>query len=168
MTRSVALSRMITLETFDVEVYNGVDQQGLPSYDTEVEVEGRVKREDKLVVDSDGSNIKAELTIWVPAREAVLPDQRDRVTYESKTYIVVQVKDVKGRDAQRIHRRVRCRRAEQSYVRRIDSYCDCGSGRGGWPVARRGGWDILRVTVRLKRFTGNCSTDGEHNGRGAG
>ena len=111
MTRSVVLSRMITMETFDLEVYNGVDHQGVPSYDTEVEVEGRVKREDKMIVDSDGSDIKTELTIWIPEREAVLPDQRDRVTYESKTYIVVQLKDVKGRDAQRIHRRVRCRRA---------------------------------------------------------
>ncbi len=110
MTRSVVLSRWVTLEAFTLEVYKGVDHQGAPSYDSEVEVDGRVKREDKMVVDSDGSNIKAELTIWVPEKEAVLPDQRDRVTYSSTTYIVVQVKDVKGRDAQRIHRRVRCRR----------------------------------------------------------
>ncbi|KKL08631.1 hypothetical protein LCGC14_2573940 [marine sediment metagenome] len=107
---SVTLSRHVALETVSVEAFLTVDGQGLPTYDSPVDVDARVLQQTKLVVAADGSRIKTALSLWVPSGAALMPDEQDRVTWSSKIYIVMDVKHVKDRDAQTIHRRVRCRR----------------------------------------------------------
>ena len=94
----------------ELEVFDTIDGQGKPSYLTPVEVEGRVLRQDKFIVVGDGSKLKTELTIWVPGTETTLPSEKDRITYDSKTFIVAVIKEVKRGDATVVHRRVRCRR----------------------------------------------------------
>ena len=70
-----------------------------------------LQSQDKLVAAADGSQLRTELTIWFPPDAALLGNERDRITWETETFIVETVKDVKGRNAKLIHRRVRCRRA---------------------------------------------------------
>ena len=107
---SVTLSRHVALETVSVEAFLTVDGQGLPTYDSPVDVDARVLQQTKLVVAVDGSRTKTSLSLWVPNGAALMPDEQDRVVWSSRNYIVVDVKHVKDRDAQTIHRRVRCRR----------------------------------------------------------
>ena len=107
---SVTLGRHLTLETVQVETALGVDGQGARTYDTPVDVEVRAVRQARMLLQTDGSSIRTVLSLWVPPDAALLPDEQDRITYESKTYFAVEVKDVKGRDAQLVHRRVRCQR----------------------------------------------------------
>lgn len=106
----VILDRHLKLETVQVEEFSAVDGQGKPSYTSPVDVEARVIRQDKLVVLADGSQITTQLTVWFPGGTTPLLDNRDRVTFSGELFIVMQTKDVKDRDAQLAHRRVRCRR----------------------------------------------------------
>lgn len=107
---SVTLARHVKLEDLPVEQFTTTDGQGKPSYAASVTIKARVLRQDKLAVAADGSRVRTNLTVWVPPNATVLPDERARVTWETSTFIVVMVKDVKGRDAQLLHRRIRCRR----------------------------------------------------------
>jgi len=110
MTGSITLSRHLKLETVEVEAFTAVDAQGEPSYNTFVDVEVRVLRQDKTVVQADGSLLRTELTIWFPPDAALLASRNDRVTWESEKFIAEIVKDVKTRAAKLAHRRVQCRR----------------------------------------------------------
>ena len=110
MAKSVTLARHLTLETMQVEEMTGLDGQGKPSYNTPVDVDARITREDKLSMRADGSYVKTNLTAWVPADAAIIPDEQYRVTYASIAFIVEMVKDVKNRNAELVHRRLRCRR----------------------------------------------------------
>ena len=107
----VALTRHATLEAVGVEVYASIDGQGKPSYATSVDVNMRVLRQTKVVIDTDGSKLRTDLTAWIPNTETVQPDERDRITYLSVTFIVVAVKEVKDLNNVVVHRRIRCRRA---------------------------------------------------------
>jgi len=104
---SVTLNRHVVLETVQVEVRTGVDGQGMPAYDSPVDIDVRLTRQDRVVMRPDGTYMQLELTVWVPADAAVLPNEHDRLTYGGEQFIVLQVKDVKDRAAQLVHRRLR-------------------------------------------------------------
>ncbi len=110
MSPSVLLSRHLKLETIEVEAFDRVDGQGKATYLSPVDVDCRVLQQHKEAFDRAGSRIRTDLTLWVPPDAALLPNEQDRVTWTSKTYIAVDVKHVKDRDAQLTHRRVRCRK----------------------------------------------------------
>ncbi len=107
---SVALARHWVLETVQVESALAFDGQGARTYDTPVDVEVKAARQTKMVLQTDGSSIRTVLTLWVPADAALLPNEQDRITWQSNTYIAVDVKHVNGRDGQLVHRRARCKR----------------------------------------------------------
>ncbi len=108
---SVILDRHLTLETVGIEAHTGVDAQGAPAYDTSVDYDVRVVRQDKVIITADGSKLRTQLTLWVPFDATVaFPDERDRVTLGGITFIVAEVKDVKDSNAVIHHRRCRCRR----------------------------------------------------------
>ncbi len=108
---SVLLARHLTLETIELEPNaNTIDGQGAPTYNTTVDVQARVLRKNKMLTSAEGSEVLTTLMVWVPGDALVLPSERDRLTWESETYIVVEAKDVKGRDSSLEHRRLRCRR----------------------------------------------------------
>lgn len=110
MTPSVTLSRHLKLETVEIEASASVDGQGKPTYLSPVDVLARVLRQDKAVIDRDGSQLRTVLALWIPADAALLPKENYRVTWEDEKFIVATIKDVKDRNAQLVHRRVRCRR----------------------------------------------------------
>jgi len=107
MTSSVVLGRHWTLETVQVEQQVGLDGQGKPTYDTPVDIEAHVTWEDRVVVERGGTFTRTALTVYVPADAAVLPVRYDRLTYDGNVVHVLQVKDVKNRQAQLIYRRLR-------------------------------------------------------------
>jgi hypothetical protein len=110
MTSSVVLGRLLTLETLPVEVFSSVDGQGKPTYDTPVDIEARVLRQDKFVTLANGSQLRTQLTVWVPPDAIVIPGERDRLEWDDELFIVVLFKEVKNRDAAVTHYRLRCRR----------------------------------------------------------
>jgi len=106
---SVIIDRHATLETITVEVDTGdTDGQGIPVFDSEVDISAYVVREDKLAVSADGSEIRTSLTIWVPAGEDVLPAEGDRITYGTGTYIGREYKEVSRLNGDVSHVRLRC------------------------------------------------------------
>ncbi len=107
---SFTLNRDLTLEVVAVETFASLDGQGLPTYNTSADINARAVRKNELVTLGDGSQINTVLSVWVPPDAAVLPVEQDRLTFESIKFIVVQLKNVKGRDAVLVHRRLRCRR----------------------------------------------------------
>lgn len=106
------LWRVADRETVSVEAYSGLDAQGKPSYNTEVEIEAHVRRSDSFVITSDGSEVKTPVTLYVEGDEAYLPDERDRVTVDSETFIAMERKTrrriITGRSTLD-HIRLRCR-----------------------------------------------------------
>jgi hypothetical protein len=78
---SVLLSRSATLETFEVEANNGTDDQGRPNYDSPVAIEGRVVREDTVVMLGTGESVTSVVTVWVNGTETPLPTTDDRLTF---------------------------------------------------------------------------------------
>lgn len=105
----VVLGRHLKLETIQVEVHTGVDEQGKPAYAAAVDVDVRIVRQHKMTVAADGSQVRTVLTIWIPSEATTFAGEQDRIQWDSEAFIVVAMKDVKDRNAQRVHRRVRCR-----------------------------------------------------------
>jgi len=106
---SVVIDRHATLETITVEVDTGdTDGQGIPVFDSGVDVSAFVVEEDKLAVSADGSEIRTSLTIWVPADEDVLPAEGDRITYGTDTYIGREYKRIKRLNGELQFIRLRC------------------------------------------------------------
>jgi len=106
---TVTLSRRVQLETVEIEVYAGRDGQGMASYDSAVEIEARVVREDAVVMISGGTEVKTVLTLWVPGDQSPLPGDQDRITYESEAYVVVDRKEGKTLKGVIDHVRAQCR-----------------------------------------------------------
>ena len=96
------------IDTVSLEPVGALDGQGQPTYGSAVNVVARVVLEDETAVQSDGTEVKTQLTMWVPEGET-WPEQGDRLTWQSVAYIVVERKErsslVTGTD----HVRVRAR-----------------------------------------------------------
>jgi len=106
---SVVIDRHATLETITVEVDTGdTDGQGIPVFDSEVDISAYVAREDKLAVSADGSEVRTSLTIWVPAGEDVLPDEGDRITRGTENFIGREYREIKRLNGDVSHIRLRC------------------------------------------------------------
>lgn len=95
-------------DTVTLEVAGALDGQGAPTYAAGVSVSARVVLSDERTVDADGTEVRTQLTLWIPAGET-WPQDGDRITWDSRTYIVVERKErsslVTGTD----HVRVRAR-----------------------------------------------------------
>jgi len=104
------MARILTKVPVEVEVRTGVDRQGLPSFDSPIEIEAVVRRRDEQVVASDGEKIRTHLTLWIHPDETPIPEEGDRITYESEAFIVAEFKRVEDFQANVVHYRNRCRK----------------------------------------------------------
>lgn len=99
----------IGLTSVTVEAYDGTyDSQGIPSYASGVSISARVVETDDYIRKPDGSEVRLHLDVWVPADASVLPDREDRITHESRAYIVEQRKERRTLRTNELHH-VRCR-----------------------------------------------------------
>ena len=108
---SVLLKRAANLETIELEAHTGQDDQGVPTYESAVEIEGRVVRVDEFVTNPDGSVTRTPLMVWVDGDE-VLPDEEDRLTTRSKIFIVkerVEVRRFRSPALALDHVKLKCR-----------------------------------------------------------
>lgn len=103
---SVILSRHAELELVEVEQQAGVDGQGKPTYNSPVEIAARVKEQTRATVATDGSRIRADVVLWVPTGEPLLPEIDDRITWQGRALIVVDVKNSDAFDGTLIYRRL--------------------------------------------------------------
>ncbi len=110
---SAIIERVADRETVGVEVWSGLDGQGLPSYAASVDIEVHVRRTDKFIIQGDGSKLAVPLTLYVPPDATVVPGEQDRVTVDSDTFIGAELTSPRrlraGRDAPD-HYRLRCKR----------------------------------------------------------
>lgn len=80
-------------ETVTVEVFNGTDDFGTPSYTSGQDIEARAVRDVTVTMDQDEQQVETDLTVIVDADQSPLPDKEDRLTVGSNTYIVDSRKD---------------------------------------------------------------------------
>jgi hypothetical protein len=96
------------IDTVTLEAAGAKDGQGAPSFGSPASVLARVVLEDETAFQADGTEVKTQLTMWIPEGET-WPEQGDRLTWQSVKYIVVERKEraslVTGTD----HVRVRAR-----------------------------------------------------------
>ena len=98
---SVLLARHGVPETVQVEVQSGIDGQGKPAYDTAVEIDAFVRREDKVVRTAiqlmrPGEEVQHMATVWIDAAETPKPSHGDRLTLaDGLVGSVAERKDVK-------------------------------------------------------------------------
>lgn len=107
--RSRVLSRKATLATVGVEPFDTVDGQGAPSYAASQNIEARATRTNEMVVAPDGSDVRVTLTLWVPGDETPLPTERDRLTHDGETFIVLSTKEGTRLDGTLDHLKVQAR-----------------------------------------------------------
>lgn len=96
------------IDTVSLEVAGPPDGQGQPSYGSPVSVMARVVLEDETAVDPDGTEVKTQLTLWVPEGET-WPEEGDRLTWQGESYIVVERKERSSLITGSDHVRVRAR-----------------------------------------------------------
>jgi hypothetical protein len=103
--RMLRTTSALPTETLELERFAGLDGQGLPSYETEVEFEANVVEYDfrgartggrEFAVDVDGSEVRTPLNLWIQGTASVVPDEQDRVTRGESPFIVVEKKTVQG------------------------------------------------------------------------
>lgn len=112
---SVLLRRQLVLETVQLEVISGLDGQGMPSFDSPVDLEARVVREDAVVRTPAGQDIKTTTTAWFDGEQDPLPNVDDRVTTADGSVGIV-VERIDGKALQRgtlDHVRIRLREESQ-------------------------------------------------------
>jgi hypothetical protein len=106
----IALSRTAVLETFELEVNNGMDDQGKPNYDSPVAVDGRVVREDSVARLPNGAEVRTSVTVWCNGTEPLLPTTDDRVSFsDGLVGIVVERVDGKTLSGVLDHVRIKAR-----------------------------------------------------------
>jgi hypothetical protein len=109
---SVILSREAALETFELEVNNGMDDQGKPNYDSPVAVDGRVVREDTVVRMPSGAEVRSAVTAWIDGEEPKQPTTDDRVTFASG-FVGIVIEVYEGRTLGGVLDHVRIKVREQ-------------------------------------------------------
>lgn len=103
------ISRRLKLDEVEVEPWTGEDGQGLPSYDSAVDVEAWVRETDEVLFSADGSEVRMNLKAHLPADSAYIPAREDRWTYDARTFIVRDVKPVKAFNGVLQHTRIMLR-----------------------------------------------------------
>jgi hypothetical protein len=102
--RMLRTTSALPTETLELERFAGLDGQGLPSYEAEVEFEANVVEYDftgfgrgrEFAVDVDGSEVRTPLNLWIQGTASVVPSEQDRVTRGGSPFIVVEKKTVQG------------------------------------------------------------------------
>lgn len=89
----MSISSRLATDTLEVEPFDDLDGQGAPSYSASQEISARVVLSGERTVDSEGSEVRADLVAWVDSGEDQLPDTRDRLTHDGETYIVINRKE---------------------------------------------------------------------------
>lgn len=103
------LSRRAGRETVGVEAVSGHDGQGQPTYADPENISAFVIEEDKAVTGADGSDVRTSLTVHVPQDETPVPDENDRLTYDGRTFIVVEKYQGRRITGTVVYHRVRAR-----------------------------------------------------------
>jgi hypothetical protein len=105
---TVLLTR-VPLEAILWEAAIGLDGQGMPLYDSAVDLEARVVQEDMVGRMANGTEVRTTLTCWLPNHEAPLPAHDDRLVIREKDYLVVERAEGRRLDGALDHVRLRCR-----------------------------------------------------------
>lgn len=82
------LARFGDLATISLEPNTGTDGEGAPTYGSSSTISARVVEENKFIDRGDGSGVDISLSVWIPADETPVPSERDRLTFDSRTFIV--------------------------------------------------------------------------------
>lgn len=105
----VGFRRHYTTETLTHEEHTGTGDQLESTYAAGVSVEGFVRRSDHLVFDVDGNEVTANATIWIDGEQDVEPSERDRMTLEDGTKMIVLTSSIaKKRDGTTDHVKLEC------------------------------------------------------------
>lgn len=107
---SVRLARGEGVEVISLEQMLTVSKQGKPSYDSPIDLDARVVREDALVKLGNGSEVRTTVTLWLEGSQTPLPRNQDRITTaDGLVGIVVEVLQRKRLDGSLDHVRARLR-----------------------------------------------------------
>ena|SRR3989304_3904193 len=106
---SISLERHVGLEVVLVEVQDGIDAQGKPTYDSPIELHGRVVRGDEVIKTVQGSEVRSIATVWFGGdQDGPFPKGQDRVTLlDGLTGVVIEREEGRGLRGQLDHVRVR-------------------------------------------------------------
>jgi hypothetical protein len=121
MMQIMRTTQLLPKETVTLERVDGHDGQGLTTYESAVTFEANIVEYDtaalageagsQFVTNADGSMIRTPLSLYVQGDELEVPNEEDRVTVDSKAYIVKERKLVHGllyTRAEPDHYRLRC------------------------------------------------------------
>lgn len=92
---SVLLKRGLPKDTIGVELPNGLDGQGVQSYQASTNIDGYYTETDEVVFNDDGEQERVTLKVWVDADESTIPTRKSRLTIDGTTYIVKTRKENK-------------------------------------------------------------------------
>jgi hypothetical protein len=106
---STVLDRVADLSDITIEPFSSMDGQGDPQYSLPEPAEARVVREDQLVRQPDGSEVRTTLTAYVTGCADRVPAHQGRLGFDASKYIVVERKVRTRLDGEVDHVRVRCR-----------------------------------------------------------
>lgn len=107
--RSRLLQRGDALETVTVEPFDTTDEQGQPSYSSSSSISARPKRGVEFLQQADGTEIRIDLTLWVPGDATTIPNRRDRLTYGVEMFVVEARETVKDLNGIVDHYKLMCR-----------------------------------------------------------
>ena len=119
MAQLLRTTRALPVETLTWEVYNGIDGDGAPDFDTAVDLDANVVLYDtaggggeEYLINPDGTRIRISMTLYVQGDVAAVPNEGDRITRSGRVHVVVERTDVAGLyflPSQPDHYRLRCR-----------------------------------------------------------
>lgn len=119
MSQVLGVIRRAPKELVSYEAFVGLDDQGMPQYASEVQIEAHVREYSgqsnrSFVIENDGSRVEVPLSMWIEGDAPVIPAERGRITLDDhRSFIVMQVKPVSRLRYSRgfpSHVRVRCRK----------------------------------------------------------
>lgn len=101
------LGREVTLEPVTLAQQVNQDGQGRPVYGPSYTRAGRVSRKPRMVLNADGAEINADLTVWFPGETTEVPRVQDRIgPVFGEYFVVIQSKPVRAFDGTLVHTRV--------------------------------------------------------------
>lgn len=117
MSQVLGVLRRAPKETVSYEAFAGLDGQGMPSYDSSVDVTAHVREYsgangEQYITTADGSQQRVTLTLWVEGDALLIPEEQGRITRGGRSYIIMEKKSVsrlRNPASLPSHVRLRCR-----------------------------------------------------------
>lgn len=98
---TVAFARHAALATVSVEALVSFDAQGKGVYAAPVVLSARVSWKARAVLATDGTKLRADVTLWMPSTISYVAKAQDRITLTTGERLLVidsyQVRDSQGR-----------------------------------------------------------------------